>query len=81
MITYPGFEVLDFSKFLKEEEVMKVEEVMQVVEVMAPPPPPAAVEVEERQRKQSKWEQIMDTVKNATDKLPGTWRRHRWFGC
>ena len=55
MLTYPGYESLDFSVFKSKEEIIAVE----------------APEEEEVKRKQSKWEHIIDTVKKTAEKLPG----------
>ena len=55
MLTYPGYEVLDFSLFKAKEEISVVE----------------VPEEEEVKRKQSKWEHIIDTVKKTAEKLPG----------
>ena len=61
MLTYPGYESLDFSVFDKAEVAV-------VVEATIPPPPEDEAE---KQRKQSKWEQIIDTVKKTAEKIPG----------
>ena len=55
MLTYPGYESLDFSVFIAKEEIVIVD----------------APEEEEVKRKQSKWEHIIDTVKKTAEKLPG----------
>ena len=60
MLTYPGYESLDFSVFDKEEVL--------VVEKATPPSPEDEAE---NQRKQTKWEQIIDTVKKTAEKIPG----------
>ena len=61
MLTYPGYESLNFSVFDKAEVVVVVEPAL---------PPPTEDEAE-KQRKQTKWEQIIDTVKKTAEKIPG----------